>query len=192
MPNAKFSEFSTAAAATDIDYVVGYKGVDNVKVPLNLLPSVFMLHGSFQNMFGGDPGGNGMDILEWGGISVPAANHSSALPIPINCNVIAAGFKWTSNQALPVFGVGDLWTVKIYRMINKNQSTTVDANFVYIGDLGIQISAADNGTLPYKFSSGLNFQLNAGDIIRIAGVETGIIATSTNDTEFTLVLRTRP
>jgi hypothetical protein len=32
MANIKFSQFNTAINASDIDYLVGYKGADNVKI----------------------------------------------------------------------------------------------------------------------------------------------------------------
>ena len=61
-----------------------------------------------------------------------------------------------------------------------------------MGNLNIVLSNADDGTTPGKFSSGLRgLTFAAGDIIRIAGVETGTaIASSTDESELTVVFQT--
>jgi hypothetical protein len=43
---------------------------------VGIVPAPYMMTGVFSNMFGGDPGSNTRDILEWAGSS-PAGNHSS-------------------------------------------------------------------------------------------------------------------
>lgn len=188
MANIKFSEFTTATSASDVDYLVGYKGTDNVKIDKATLgiPAPYMMTGVFTNMFGGDPGGNNRDILEWAGAS-PAGNHSSALPILQNCKITAAGFKWISN-APPAIGAGQSWTVNVYKLNNPlTDSVTIDANYTLVDALNITLTDADNGVTVGKFSSGLNVVLNAGDIIRIAGDETGAIGTTTDEAQLTVL-----
>ena len=144
----------------------------------------------FVNMFGGDPGGLSKDILEWGNAASAAANHSSVLTIPINCKIISAGFKWISSTSC-VIGAGSTWSAQVFKINNPaTDSTTADGNFTFVGDLNISLSNSDSGTKPGKFSSGLNITLNAGDIIRIAGVESGpAIATTTDESEMTVVFQ---
>jgi hypothetical protein len=152
--------------------------------------SIFMVNGTFVNMFGGDPGGISKDILEWGTAASAAANHSSILTIPVNCKIISAGFKWISS-ATCVIGAGSTWSAQVFKINNPaTDSTTADGNFTFVGDLNISLSNSDSGTTPGKFSSGLNITLNAGDIIRIAGVESGpAIATTTDESEMTIVFQ---
>ena len=150
--------------------------------------STYMMVGMFSNLFGGDPGGTGKDILEWSGVATPAASHSSALPILQNCKITAAGFKWISSSPVPVIGVGDIWNVQVFKMTNPlTGSTTADGNFTLVGDLNIHLDSANSGTNPGIFSSGLALTLSAGDIIRIAGVETGVIATGTEEAQLTVL-----
>jgi hypothetical protein len=149
--------------------------------------TTYMMTGVFTNMFGGDPGGLNKDILDWVGSS-PAASHSSALPILQNCRITAAGFKWISSTPIGTIGAGDSWTIQVFKMINPlTASTTADGNFTLVGSLNITLTSANSGTTPGVFSSGLNLTLNAGDIIRIAGVETGTIATSTEEAQLTVL-----
>lgn len=188
MANIKFSQFTTATSASDVDYLVGYKGTDNVKIDKSALgiPAPYMMTGVFTNMFGGDPGGNNRDVLEWAGAS-PAGNHSSVLPILQNCKITAAGFKWISSSP-PTIGAGQSWTVNVYKLDNPlTDSTTSDGNYTLIGALNITLTDADNGVTVGKFSSGLNLVLNAGDIIRIAGDETGAIGTTTDEAQLTVL-----
>jgi hypothetical protein len=147
-----------------------------------------MMTGVFANMFGGDPGGLNKDILEWSP-TTPAASHSSVLPILQNCRIIAAGFKWISSTVVGLINPGDSWTVNVYKMTNPlTGSTTADGNFTLVGSLNITLTSADSGTTPGIFSSGLNVVLNAGDIIRIAGNETGTIATSTEEAQLSILI----
>jgi hypothetical protein len=149
--------------------------------------ATYMMTGVFTNMFGGDPGGLGKDILDWVG-STPAASHSSALPILQNCRITAAGFKWISSTPIATIAPGDSWTIQVFKMINPlTASTTADGNFTLVGDLNITLTSANSGTTPGVFSSGLNLTLNAGDIIRIAGVETGAIGTTTEEAQLTVL-----
>ena len=149
-------------------------------------PTTYMMTGVFTNMFGGDPGGLNKDILEWAGAS-PAGTHSSVLPILQDCKITAAGFKWISST-LPTIGAGQSWTVNVYKLDNPlTNSTTVDANFTLLGALNITLTDADSGIAVGKFSNGLNLVLNAGDIIRIAGDETGSIVTTTEEAQLTVL-----
>lgn len=149
--------------------------------------TTYMMTGVFTNMFGGDPGGINKDILDWVGSS-PSSSHSSALPILQNCRITAAGFKWISSAPIGTISSGDSWTIQVFKMINPlTASTTADGNFTIVGNLNITLTSANSGTTPGVFSSGLDLILNAGDIIRIAGVETGTIGTSTEEAQLTVL-----
>jgi len=149
--------------------------------------TTYMMTGVFTNMFGGDPGGLNKDILDWVGSS-PASSHSSVLPILQNCRITAAGFKWISSAPIGTISAGDSWTIQVFKMINPlTASTTADGNFTLVGNLNITLTSANSGTTPGVFSSGLDLILNAGDIIRIAGVETGVIGTSTEEAQLTVL-----
>lgn len=151
------------------------------------IKATYMMTGVFTNMFGGDPGGLTKDILEWSP-TVPAASHSSVLPILQNCRITAAAFKYVSSTPLGTINPGDSWEINLYKMINPlTGSTTADGNFTFVGSLNITLTSANTGTTPGIFSSGLNIVLNAGDIIRIAGNETGVIATSTEEGQLTVL-----
>jgi hypothetical protein len=151
------------------------------------IKSTYMMTGVFTNMFGGDPGGNSKDVLEWVA-STPNSSHSSALPILQNCRITAAGFKWISSTPIGTINPGDSWTVQVLKMTNPlTDSTTADGNFTFLGNLNITLTSANTGTTPGVFSSGLNVVLNAGDIIRIAGIETGTIAVSTEEAQLTVL-----
>ena len=149
--------------------------------------ATYMMTGVFSNMYGGDPGGNLKDVLEWVG-STPAANHSSTLPILQDCRIIAAGFKWisTSIHSIPV---GSSWTVNLYKLNNPlTDNATIDGNYSLVGTLNITLTSADNGTYVGKFSSGLNLVLTAGDMIRIAGDESGpAIGTTTDEAQLSVL-----
>jgi hypothetical protein len=149
-------------------------------------PARYMMTGVFTNMFGGDPGGLNRDVLEWSPTS-PASSHSSVLPILQNCKIIAAGFKWISSTP-PTIGVGQSWTINLYKMTNPlTGSTTNDGNFTLVGSMGITLTSADSGVTVGAFSSGLNLSLTTGDIIRIAGDETGSIGTSTEEAQLSVL-----
>ena len=155
-----------------------------------LTKSTYMMTGVFTNMFGGDPGGLNKDVLDWVASS-PTASHASALPILQNCRITAAGFKWISSTPIGTISAGDSWTVQVFKMINPStDSTTADSNFTFLANLNITLTSANSGTTPGLFSSGLNIVLNAGDIIRIAGVETGAIGTTTEESQLTLLFET--
>jgi len=161
--------------------------IDTVSANLNN-PSTYTMVGVFTNMFGGDPGGNNRDVLDWVSSS-PAANHSSALPILQNCKITAAGLKWISSSP-PTIGVGQSWTVNVYKLNNPlTDSTTADGNFTLVGALNITLTQADSGVTVGKFSSGLNLILNAGDIIRIAGDEIGSIGTTTDECQLSVLFQ---
>lgn len=151
-----------------------------------VVPTQYIMAGVFTNMFGGDPGGNSRDVLEWSASS-PASQHSSVLPILYDCKIISAGFKWISN-VLPGIGGGDSWTINVYKLNNPlTDSVTINANYTFVGALNITLTDADSGVYVGKFSSGLNIVLNAGDMIRIAGDETGAIATSNSESQLTVL-----
>lgn len=165
-------------------FLVNESGVEK---PIGV-PTQYMMTGVFTNMFGGDPGGNSRDVLEWVA-STPASQHSSVLPILHDCKIISAGFKWISNDP-PIIGVGDSWTINVYKLNNPlTDSVTINGNYTFVGSLNITLTDADSGVYVGKFSSGLNIVLNAGDMIRIAGDETGIIGTSNSESQLTVLFK---
>ena len=193
MANVKFSQFPQAATSTDVTELVGYSPTGNIRIPQNRMstPSRFQVTGIFLDMFGGAPGGNGKDVLEFQPGTNPSATHSSVYTVLQNCKITAAAFKWISDNPL-LLNASETWNIQIFKLQNPLTNNTVnDANFANIGNLNITLTSADNGTYPGKVATGLNIILNAGDIIRIAGIETGTTITSTdNDAAFTVLFET--
>ena len=192
MANLKFSQFTLETDPANVSHIVGYNGLDNKRItPQDLMISPLMVTGIFKNMFGGDPGIFG-DTLEFGASASPASSHSSVLTIPIDCTLVAAGFKWISLTPTAGLDPGDVWEVYLYTMNNPlTGNTNTLSNYTQVGSIGISLNDADNGTTPGKFSSGLSYNLSAGDIINISGVETGSIGTSTSESALTLVFKPR-
>ena len=189
MANKKFSQFDVRTNPANIDALVGYEGLDNIQIdPADLIPEAkIMVTGSFQNLFGGSPGIFG-DTLEFGISAVPASNNSSVLSIPFDCTITDASVKWISSTAVNITGT-DTWQVKLYKMNNASGSTSV-VNYTNtpIDFTGIVLTVADNNTFPAKFATGLNIDLNAGDIINVSGVESGTIGTSDGEMEMTIAM----
>ncbi len=192
MADIKFSQFTLETDPANVSHIVGYDGADNKRItPQDLMVSPFMVTGIFRNMFGGSPGIFG-DTLEFNAAASAAGSHSSVLTIPIDCTLVSAGFKWISSTAAVIAGPADVWEVYLYTMNNPlTDSTTSTLNYTQVGSIGISLTNADNGTTPGKFSSGLSYNLSAGDIINISGVETGAIGTSSEEAELTLVFKPR-
>ena len=90
--------------------------------------SVYMVTGTFQNVFGGDPGIFG-DTLEFGISSVPAADHSSVLVIPVDAKLIGISYKWISDDAVTGIPVGGVYDIQIRTMSNTSGVTTDTANY---------------------------------------------------------------
>jgi len=190
MANKKFSQFDVRTDPAQIDALVGYQGLDNIQIdPADLIPQAkFMVTGTFQNLFGGSPGIFG-DTLEFGVKAVPAAGNSSVLTIPFDCTITDASIKWISNTAVQILNAQDQWQVKLFKMTNVQGSVTVTANYGTPVDFtNLVLEAADNNTFPAKFTSGLNIDLNAGDIINVSGVESGTIGTSDGEMEMTIAM----
>lgn len=190
MANKKFSQFDVRTNPANIDALVGYEGLDNIQIdPADLIPQAkFMVSGTFQNLFGGSPGIFG-DTLEFGVKAVPAAGNSSVLTIPFDCTITDASVKWISNTAVTILNGSDTWQVKLYKMSNTAGSVTLTANYAAPVDItGIVLTVADNNTFPAKFATGLNIDLDAGDIINVSGVESGTIGTSDGEMEMTIAM----
>jgi len=187
----KISQLTAAAPLTGTEVLPVVQSGQTVSTTVQdiadlVAPTRYMMTGVFVNMFGGDPGGLNRDVLEWSPTS-PASTHSSVLPILQNCKIIAAGFKWISSTP-PTIGVGQSWTINLYKMTNPlTGSTTADGNFTLVGSMGITLTSADSGVTVGAFSSGLNLSLTTGDIIRIAGDETGSIGTSTEEAQLSVL-----
>lgn len=190
MANKKFSQFDVRTDPTQIDALVGYQGLDNIQIdPADLIPQAkFMVTGTFQNLFGGSPGIFG-DTLEFGVKAVPAAGNSSVLTIPFDCTITDASVKWISNTAVQILNAQDEWQIKLFKMTNVQGSVTLTANYgTPIDFTGLVLGPGDNNTFPAKFSTGLNIDLDAGDIINVSGVESGTIGTSDGEMEMTIAM----
>ena len=156
--------------------------------------SVYMVTGTFQNVFGGDPGIFG-DTLEFGISSVPAADHSSVLVIPVDAKLIGVSYKWISDDAVVGIPVGAVYKIQLRAMSNTSGATTDTANYTTPQDInGIDLTDSDNGTYPFKTQNAISpsVSLPAGTIINVSGVQTSgsTIPTSNSEIEVTLVLET--
>ena len=150
-----------------------------------------MVTGTFQNVFGGDPGIFG-DTLEFGISSVPAADHSSVLVIPVNAKLIGISYKWISDDAVIGIPVGGVYDIQIRTMSNTSGATTDTANYTLPQTVDtIDLTDADNGTYPFK-STVTNVSYTAGTILNVSGVQTAgtTIPTSNSEIEVTLVFET--
>ena len=156
--------------------------------------SVYMVTGTFQNVFGGDPGIFG-DTLEFGISSVPAADHSSVLVIPVDAKLIGISYKWISDDAVVGIPVGGVYKIQLRAMSNTSGATTDTANYTTPQNInGIDLTDSDNGTYPFKTQNAISppVSLAAGTIINVSGVQTSgaTIPTSNSEIEVTLVLET--
>ena len=147
--------------------------------------SVYMVTGTFQNVFGGDPGIFG-DTLEFGISSVPAADHSSVLVIPVDAK---------SDDPVVGIPVGGVYKIQLRAMSNTSGATTDTANYTTPQNInGIDLTDSDNGTYPFKSQNAISppVSLAAGTIINVSGVQTSgaTIPTSNSEIEVTLVLET--
>lgn len=247
MANKKFSEFTLKTDQSQVDYIVGYTGLQNVQIEpekvgfrydlaggvsdttnyalaltdnnggldkvtlvagdnivlTDLSPgtpnavqidtkrgSVFFVTATFQNMFGGEPGIFG-DTAEFGISSSPASDHSSVLSFPVDCKLIGASTKWTSDTPVAAIQAGVSWEVFVYPMLSQQLDAVDTASYgTPIKIDGLDLTNSDNGTFPYKDSS-TNISFSKGDIINISGVEFGgSIPTSNHEVELVLVFET--
>lgn len=152
--------------------------------------SVFFVTATFQNMFGGEPGIFG-DTAEFGISSSPASDHSSVLSFPVDCKLIGASTKWTSDTPVAGIPTGVSWEVFVYPMLSQQLDTVDTASYGTPTKItGLDLTDSDNGTFPYKDSS-FNISFSKGDIINISGVEVGgAIPTSNHEVELVLVFET--
>jgi hypothetical protein len=193
MANKKFSQFEIKTDPSQVDYLVGYTGLENIQIsPDDLLPEIVppksIVTGTFHNVFGGDPGIFG-DTLEFGIQALPLSDHSSVLAIPFNCKIVGASIKWISSGSA-VISAGNSWQVKLYKMNNNSGKTTDSANYDFVGDFtGLVFDGSDNGGYPFKTST-TEFTLSAGDIINVSGVEIGSILSSDAEVEMSIAIQT--
>jgi hypothetical protein len=192
MANKKFSQFEIKTDPSQVDFLVGYTGVENVQISTDdLLPNIVqpksIVAGTFHNLFGGDPGIFG-DTLEFGIQALPLSDSSSVLCVPFNCKIVGASIKWISKDGA-VITAGNSYQVKLYKMNNNSGTTTDSSNYNFVGDFsGLLLDSSDNGGYPFKTST-TEFTLSAGDIINVSGVETGSIASSDSEMEMSIVIQ---
>ena len=151
----------------------------------NTQKNTFIVNGTFKNLFGGSPGVFG-DTLEFGQASVPSTDNSSVFVAPFDCKIVSIALKYISDDAL-LINAGSSWQVKIFKMTSPTGSTTVAGNYAAgVNIPGILLDTNDTGGFPIKTASGLSgasYELSAGDIINISGVESGTIAQSDAEME---------
>ena len=243
MANKKFSDFVLGTVHTDIDFVVGYKGLDNIQIAPAQLDSTYELNlvsivdgvelvlesvsgpdtgnqfitditggsnitvslqglnniqistpiqnkitvtGIWKNLFGGSPGIFG-DTLEFAASASPTASNSSVFVIPFDCVLENVTTKWIHNTPVNIQGT-DTWTVFLYTLNSPNISTTVQANYSLQAQIGVQLTAADTGSFPFKSWDG-SIAFSKGDILNVSGVENGSIATDDAEMEAYLTFR---
>ena len=190
MANKKFSQFVVKTDPSQVDFLVGYTGIENVQISTDdLLPPTAksIVTGTFHNVFGGDPGIFG-DTLEFGIQALPLSDHSSVLAIPFDCKIVGSSVKWISADSA-VIAAGNSWQVKLYKMNNNSGKTTDSANYNLVGDFtGLVFDNSDNGGYPFKTST-TEFTLSAGDIINVSGVETGTILSSDAEVEMSIAIQ---
>ena len=243
MANKRFSDFVLGTTVSDIDYVVGYKGAENIQIAPVQLDSTYELNhvsitngvelsldgvsgpdagnqylsditggnnievsliddnniqistqvqnkitvtGIWKNLFGGSPGIFG-DTLEFAASASPVASNSSVFVIPFDCVLENVTTKWIHNTAVNIVG-GDTWTVFLYTLNSPNISTTVQANYSLQAQIGVQLTAADTGSFPFKSWDG-SIAFSKGDILNVSGVENGSIATDDAEMEAYLTFR---
>ena len=246
MANKRFSDFVVGTSHTDVDYVVGYKGADNIQIQPSELDSTYGLSfvntsstlfdivldgisgpdagnvysgtiqagdnitftadpspgidlkistqvqnkitvtGIWKNLFGGSPGIFG-DTLEFAASASPVAANSSVFVIPFDCVLENVTTKWIHNTAVNIVG-SDTWTVFLYTLNSPNISTTVQANYSLQAQIGVQLTAADTGSFPFKSWDG-SVTFSKGDILNVSGVENGSIATNDAEMEAYLTFR---
>lgn len=168
----------------------GVPNVGGVKIDTKR-GSVYTVTGTFQNMFGGNPGIFG-DTLEFGISSVPAADHSSVLIIPVDAKLIGISYKWTSSTAVTAIPVNALYEIQVRAMTTTSGATTDTANYAAAGTIigGLNLTSFDNGNFPFK-SAVTNISFPAGSIINVSGVEAaGVIPTSNSEMEVVLTFET--
>jgi len=172
---------------------VSYDSATETVSIANTQKNTFILSGTFKNLFGGNPGIFG-DTLEFGQAAFPSTDNSSIFIAPFDCEIISIAAKWISNDAVVITG-NKSWQVKIFKMSSPLGSTTDSSNYASGVDIpGIVLDDTDNGTFPLKTASALSgpaFELNAGDIINISGVETGAIAQSDAEMEVFIGVRAK-
>lgn len=155
--------------------------------------SVYTVVGTFQNMFGGNPGIFG-DTVEFGISSSPAADHSSVLIIPVAAKIIGISYKWVSDTPVTGIPVGGVYKIELFPMTNTSGSTTDVANYGSSQVInGLDLTDADNGTFPFKTQNAISPPISvlAGTIINVSGVESaGVIPTSNSEMEITLTFET--
>lgn len=192
MANKKFSQFEIKTDPSQVDFLVGYTGLENIQISTDdLLPEIVqpksIVAGTFHNLFGGDPGIFG-DTLEFGIQALPLSDSSSVLSVPFNCKIVGASIKWISNDGAAITA-GNSYQVKLYKMNNNSGKTTDASNYDFVGDFnGLSLDSSDNGGHPYKTST-TEFTLSAGDIINVSGVETGSILSSDAEMEMSIVIQ---
>jgi|SaaInl5LU_22_DNA_1037371.scaffolds.fasta_scaffold85660_2 hypothetical protein len=192
MANKKFSQFEIKTDPSQVDFLVGYTGLENIQISTDdLLPEIVqpksIVAGTFHNLFGGDPGIFG-DTLEFGIQALPLSDSSSVLCVPFDCKIVAASIKFISNDAVSITA-GNSYQVKLYKMNNNSGKTTDASNYDFVGDFsGLLLDSSDSGGFPFKTST-TEFILSAGDIINVSGVESGTILSSDAEMEMSIVIQ---
>lgn len=253
MANKKFSQFELKTNQSDVDFLVGYTGTENVQIAsekvglrydltgsvsnttnyalsltdndggldkvalvagdnivlTDLSPgtpnavqiatkrgSVYNINGTFQNLFGGDPGIFG-DTCEFGISSIPAADNSSVLIVPQSAKLLSVTVKWISSSPVNI-PVGATYRFVLRAMTNTSGATTDTANYGVVQTFNnMDLTNSDNGTYPFKsedvtlLNGGAGITIPANTIINFSGeITQGTIPTSNAEMEVLFAFET--
>ena len=240
MANKKFSQFELKTNQSDVDFLVGYTGTENVQIAsekvglrydltgsvsnttnyalsltdndggldkvtlvagdnivlTDLSPGTPNINGTFQNLFGGDPGIFG-DTCEFGISSIPAADNSSVLIVPQSAKLLSVTVKWISSSPVNI-PVGATYRFVLRAMTNTSGATTDTANYGVVQTFNnMDLTNSDNGTYPFKsedvtlLNGGAGITIPANTIINFSGeITQGTIPTSNAEMEVLFAFET--
>lgn len=158
--------------------------------------SVYNINGTFQNLFGGDPGIFG-DTCEFGISSIPAADNSSVLIVPQSAKLLSVTVKWISSSPVNI-PVGATYRFVLRAMTNTSGATTDTANYGVVQTFNnMDLTNSDNGTYPFKsedvtlLNGGAGITIPANTIINFSGeITQGTIPTSNGEMEVLFAFET--
>jgi hypothetical protein len=158
--------------------------------------SVYNINGTFQNLFGGDPGIFG-DTCEFGISSIPAADNSSVLIVPQSAKLLSVTVKWISSSPVNI-PLGATYKFVLRVMTSTSGATTDTSNYGVVQTFNnMDLTNSDNGTYPFKsedvtlLNGGAGITIPANTIINFSGeVTQGTIPTSNGEMEVLFAFET--
>ncbi len=190
MANEKFSDFTPEADLANYTGLVGFDiGTDNFKITPNELANNFPIYltGTITNMFEGATTRNFIAFA----YGTPTTNAGSVLQLGEKWTLTDAYFKWNASDVWPTFGVGETYTIRLYSLNNLNDDASDLTNYTQVGPDIVEWTQAiqpPGGNYPYEEFTGLSYTLLPGTIYALVGEETGTLAPSNKDPNFTIRL----